>query len=313
MDLERPFRNAAAVASGALTRHDLVDGTFRPLFPGVSIRADRTVTTALRAAGAALLHPGAVVGGLAAAALWDVDVAPPDTTVDLFVGRSVWRPVPGVRVQRVVLPEAEIAVVDAVRVTSPARTALDLARRFPRGEAVVVLDALLRATDTAAGTVRAVVEGHEGERGVADARAVLAWVDPRSPGPAASRLRVGLLARGVAVPLVAQRLLDGEGRPVAELALAWPAVRVGLAHVAGVRGPAAAVGWEVFEVRADVAEQWGTRTRPAPLDVVVRQLERAGDRWDPVPRVGGRNPARLPRPPGPDGECDGGLSRLVPV
>jgi hypothetical protein len=117
----------------------------------------------------------------------------------------------------------------------------------------------------------------------------------------------------MAVPLVAQRLLDREGRLVGELALAWPGVRLGLAHTAGVRAAAAAVGWEVLEVRADVAELWGTRRRPAPLDGLVRLLRRAADRWDPTPRVGGRNPERLPRPPGPDGECDGGLSRLVPA
>ena len=175
------------------------------------------------------------------------------------------------------------------------------------------MDALLRATGTDPDAVRVVAEVHAGERGATGVEAVLAWVDPRSPGPGASRLRVGLLARAVEVPLVAQRLLDREGRLVAELALAWPGVRVGLAHTAGARAAAATVGWEVFEVRSDVAEQWGSRTRPAPLDGVVRLLRQAADRWDPAPRVGGRNPAKLPRPPGPDGECDGGLSRLVPV
>jgi hypothetical protein len=313
VDLQRPFRHDDAITRGALARHQLTDGSFRPLFPGVSVRDGVTLTTALRATGAALAYPGAVVAGLSAAALWGVDVAPGDTTVDLMIGPSGRRSRPGVRLHRIDVAPDEVASVGGVRVTTPARTALDLARWLPTDQAVLVVDALCRAASLDVETVRVLVDVHAGERDVGLAEAVLAWVDPRSPGPAASRLRVGLLARGVAVPLVAQRLLDGEGRPVAELALAWPAVRVGLAHVAGVRGPAAAVGWEVFEVRADVAEQWGTRTRPAPLDVVVRQLERAGDRWDPVPRVGGRNPAKLPRPPGPDGECDGGLSRLVPV
>jgi hypothetical protein len=313
VDLQRPFRHADALTCGALARHHLTDGTYRLLFPGVSVSADMTVTMAMLAAGAALLHPGAVVGGLAAAAVWDVDVAPPDRTVDLLVGRSVRRSVPGVRLQRVLVPEAEIAVVGGVRVTSPARTAFDLSRQLPRGEAVPVLDALFRATDEDPAVVRALVGGHVGERGVTQVEPVLAWADPRSPSPGASRLRVGLLARGMAVPLVAQRLLDGEGRLVAELALAWPGVRLGLAHTAGVRAAAAAVGWEVLEVRADIAELWGTRTRPAPLDGLVTLLRRAADRWDPTPRFGGRNPGRLPRPPGPDGECDGGLSRLVPV
>jgi hypothetical protein len=313
MDFDRPFRNADALECGALARHQLTDGTHRPLFAGVSVRADRTVTMAMRAAGAALLRRGAVVGGLAAAAVHGVDVAPFDTAVDLFVGRAVWRAVPGVRLHRVVLPAAETTVLGRVAVATAARTAFDLARETPRGEAVVVLDALLGATGTGVGDVRDVAERHPGERGVAAVEAVLAWVDPRSPSPRASRLRVGLLARGMGVPLVGQRLQDGEGRPVAELSLAWPDVRLGIAHRAGARATAAALGWEVLEVPEDVGEQWGLRKAPAPLDGLAKRLEQAADRWDPPPRVGGRWAGRIPPPPGPDGECDGGLSRLVPA
>jgi hypothetical protein len=313
VDLHRPFRHDEAISRGVLARHQLTDGSFTPLFPGVSVREGTTVTAALRATGSALAYPGAVVAGLAAAALWDVDIAPGDTTVDLVIGPAGRRPRPGARLHRIDVAPDEVATVGGVRVTTPARTAVDLGRWLPRDRAVVVLDALLGATRTDLEAVRAVSEGHEGERGVAGAERVLAWVDPRSPSPGASRLRVGLLARGVENPLVAQRLLDGEGRLLAELPLAWPGVRVGLAHTAGARDAAAAVGWEVLEVRPDVAEQWGTRRRPAPLDVLVRQLRQAADRWDPTPRIGGRSPGRLPRPPGPDGECDGGLSRLVPA
>ena len=313
MDLRRPFRHVDAIACGALTRHDLVDGSYRLLFDGVSVRVEVTITMALRTAGAVLAYPGAVVGGLAAAAMWDVDVAPSDTTVDLHVGASGLRTRPGVRLHRSCLDEDEIGLVDGVRVTTPARTALDLARSLARDEAVAVLDALLGATGTDPTLVRAMAGRHRGDRGMDAVGPVLAWVDPRSPSPAASRLRVGLLARGLAVPVVAQRLLDGEGRAVGDLALAWPGVRVGVAHTAGVRRAAAAVGWEVFEVRGDAAGEWGTRRRAAPIDELARWVERVADRWDPAPRVGGRNPLRLPPPPGPDGECDGGLSRLVPA
>ncbi|NMO91399.1 hypothetical protein [Actinomycetospora sp. TBRC 11914] len=234
-------------------------------------------------------------------------------TVDLLVDEGGVRACPGVRLRRAGLRDGETAVVDRTRVTTPARTALDLARWLPRGEAVVVVDALLRVTGTELDAVRAVADAHAGERDVRRAAEALAWVDPRSPTARVSRVRVGLLARGLETPLVAQRLLDGDGRPVAELALAWPGVRTGVAHQQGVRGAAAALGWEVLEVRADVAEVWGTRNAPAPIDVLARELRRAADRWHPAPRLGGRNPARLPRPPGPDGECDGGLSRLVPA
>jgi hypothetical protein len=311
VDLQRPFRHVDAIACGALTRHHIADGSYVSLFPGVSVDAGTPVTMAVRAAGAVLARPRGVVAGPAAAAMWDVDTVPSDTAVDLLVEAGGMRSCPGIRLRRVGLQDDEVATMGGVRVTTPVRTALDLARWLPVEQAVVVVDALCRTAPLDVEAVRALVEVHAGERDVVHAEAVLAWVEPRSPSPGASRLRVGLRARGLEVPLAAQRLLDGEGRPVGELALAWPEVRVGLAHVPGVRGAAAAVGWEVLEVRADVAEQWGTRTRPAPLDVLVGQLRRAADRWDPVPRVGGRSSAKMPRPLGPDGECDGGLSRLV--
>lgn len=309
----RPFRHADAIASRALTRHYIGNGEYVPLFPGVSVAAGAFVTMALRAAGAVLARPRGVVAGLAASAAWGVDVAPADITVDLLVDERGVRSCPGMRLRRGRLWDGETTVVDGTRVTTPARTALDLARWLPQGEAVVVVDALLRATGTDVAAVRAVAADHAGERDVRRADEALAWVDPRSPSPRASRLRIGLLARGLEVPLVAQRLLDGEGRTVAELALAWPGVRLAVAHRPGVREAAAVVGWEVLEVREDAAERWGTRTAPAPVDVLATELRRAADRWDPAPRVGGRNPAKLPRPPGPDGVCDGGLSRLVPV
>jgi hypothetical protein len=296
VNLLRPFRHDDAIARGALTRHHVVDGSYVLLFPGVSVDATTTVTMAVRAAGAALARPGGVVAGGAAAALWQVDPASSDTAVDLIVGTGGMRSCAGIRLRRVGLREDEVAVTRGLRVTTPARTAMDLVRWLPRGEAVVVIDALLRATGTEPAAVDAVVGEHPGERDVRRVAEVLAWVDPRSPSPRASRLRVALLARGVDVPLVAQRLLDGEGRLVAELALAWPAVRLGLAHTVGVRAAAARVGWEVREVREDLAEQWGTRAGPAPVDWLATRLRR------PVARRGG-----------PDGACDGGLSRLVPV
>jgi hypothetical protein len=313
VDLRRPFRHADAIANGALTRHHVVDGSFRPLFTGVSVRIEVTVTLALRAAGAVLAYPGAVVAGRAAAAMWDVDTASADTTVDLMIGPSELRARPGVRLHRSWPSEDEVAVVDGLRVTSPARTAFDLARELGREDAIVVLDALLCATGIDRVAVQAVADRRRCERGVSAVGPVLEWVDARSPSPRASRLRVGLLARGLAVPVIGQRLLDGEGRLVANLALAWPDVRTGLAHEYGARGAAGRVGWEVLEMRDDVAEEWGTRTRPAPVDGLARLLLRAADRWDPPPRLGGRRPGKLPAPPGPGGDCDGGLSRLVPA
>ncbi|MDT7744177.1 MAG: hypothetical protein QOE59_3255, partial [Actinomycetota bacterium] len=233
-------------------------------------------------------------------------------TVDMLIGAAGRRSRPGVRLHRIDVAPDEVATMGGVRVTTPARTALDLARWLPSAEAVVVLDALCRRTSLGVAAVRALADRHAGERGVAQVEQALRWVDPRSPSPTASRLRVGLLARGVDVPLVAQ-VLEGQEQLIAELALAWPVVRVGIAHTSGVRRAAAVAGWEVLEVGEDAAQEWGSCRRAAPIDELAAWVLRVAGRWDPPPRIGGPSPGRLPRPPGPDGECDGGLSRLVPA
>jgi hypothetical protein len=300
VDTSRPFRHSDAISSGALTRHHLVDGRWTPLFRGISVDRDVVVTMAVRAAAAVLLVPGAVVLGRAAAAVWGVPDEPLDVTVELAVGGNGRRSTPGVRLHRCELGPDEVTERRGVRVTTPARTAFDLARRLPRGEAVVVLDALARRTGLDADDVRAVAAAHPGERDVEAVEPVLAWVDARSPDAERSRRRVRLLARGLPVPVVEPQLVDGQDVLVARLGLAWPEARTGLATTRGAREPAAAIGWDV--IRPDEG---------ATADEIVRWVRRSIDRWDPPPRLGMPRPLRLPLPPEPDGRCDGGLSRLV--
>ena len=301
MDLHQPFRHTDVVESGAFTRHHLVDGRFHPLFPGVSVDRGALTTMALRAAGALLLHPGAVVMGHAAAGLWRSEFDPCDVVVDLAVGAGGRRAVPGLRLHRLDLPGDEVAVHrSGSRSTTPARTAFDLARWSSLGEAVVAIDALAAATGLGVGEVRAIVAAHPGDREVRAVEPVLAWVDARSRDEAQSRRRVRLLARGLPVPRVDQRLLDTAGDRVADLALAWPEARTGLTAQPRTARRAREIGWEVLEI--DVA---------APVDGVATWLRRSLERWDPVPRLGTPRPLRLPPPPEGDGTCDGGLSRLA--
>ncbi|MFC5060947.1 hypothetical protein [Actinomycetospora atypica] len=301
MDLRQPFRHTDLVRSGALTRHHLVDGRFHRLFPGVSVDRDVVVTMAVRAAGAVLLHPDAVVMGHAAAGLWDAEADPDDVTVDLAVGAGGRRTSPGLRLHRVDLPDEEVAPRrSGVRCTTPARTAFDLARWLPRGEAVVAIDALAARTGLPLDDVRAIVAAHPGQRDVLAVEPVLVQVDPRSRGAAQSRRRVRLLARGVPVPRVDQRLLDADGARVADLPLAWPEARTGLTAQPGTARRAREIGWQLLETGVT-----------APVDGVVTWLRRSLERWDPPPRAGSPTAPRLPPAPEGDGTCDGGLSRLV--
>ncbi|MCD2198034.1 hypothetical protein LQ327_32150 [Actinomycetospora endophytica] len=281
-----------------------MDGTTRPLFPGVSVAREVPVTMAVRAAGAALLHPGGMVAGVAAAALFGADLGPLDVTVDLDVAVTGVRARPGLRLRRRQLPTEEVTLVDGVRVTTPARTAYDLARWLPRGDAVVLLDVLCARTDLTLDNVRAVATAHRGDRDARLVAGVLDWADPRSSSARDSRLRVALRARGLPRPEVDQRLLDRDRREVARLSLAWPERRTAVSGQPSAAAAAEAVGWEVLEIH---------RVLDAVLDSLACRLLRSLERWHPPPWLHGPLIGKQPRPPGPDGECDGGLSRLVPA
>ncbi|MCD2189221.1 hypothetical protein [Actinomycetospora soli] len=303
MSLDGPFRIDRALADGTLSRDMARSTEFRTLFPKVAIARDRHLSMAVRARAAGLVHERVVVAGVAAAALHRAHVAPLEPTVDLVVDVAGVREVAGLRRRRLALAPDEIAAVDGTRVTTPARTAYDVARWLPRGEAVVVLDALVRATALDADDVRSVLAAHPEDRDRTAVEPALAWLDARSPGPAASRLRVALLARGLPRPLV-DRVLSGPDRGVAHLCLAWPAARTGLALHTGAAAGARDVGWEVLE--------WPDPTTD-DVDGLATRLERLLTRWDP-PRLLARPKPwwELPLPPDDHGWFDDGRSRLDP-
>ena len=56
----------------------------------------------------------------------------------------------------------EIIVVNQMHITTPARTALDLARRYPRGIAVAAVDALVQATALKLADVELLVDATAG-------------------------------------------------------------------------------------------------------------------------------------------------------
>src|SRR6187549_2742899 len=60
----------------------------------------------------------------------------------------------------------EIDAIDGIRVTTPARTALDLACRYPTDRAVAAIDALARATRLEIAEVELLADRYKGRRGI---------------------------------------------------------------------------------------------------------------------------------------------------
>lgn len=117
------------------------------------------------------------------------------------------------------MPDEDTVVVDGVRVTSLARTLVDLMRTRPFDWGVATSDAAMRR-GVEQEAVLAVLERARGVPGIRRARAAWSFADPRSESVGESRSRALLHLEGVPVPDL-QREIHRDGRLVARTDFAW--------------------------------------------------------------------------------------------
>jgi hypothetical protein len=128
------------------------------------------------------------------------------------------------------LADDEITVLRDVPVTTPARTALDLARRYPTERAVAAIDALANATRLKPTEIDELVQRYRGHRGVALARKTLALVDSGAESPRETWLRLLLIRAGFPSPTTQFVVRDEYGQPIARLDLAWPDLKIAIEY-----------------------------------------------------------------------------------
>jgi very-short-patch-repair endonuclease/predicted transcriptional regulator of viral defense system len=161
-------RNAVSARARAGRLHRIHRGVYAVGHPVLTVNGRRMA--AVLAAG-----PGAVLSHASAAALWGIrptSATRIDVTVRSTAGRARR---PGLRIHRTpTLRDDEVTEHQAIGVTTPARTLLDLASSLPRR-------ALERALDQAESqelydlaSLEAVAKAHQGERGARALAAALA-------------------------------------------------------------------------------------------------------------------------------------------
>jgi len=196
--VEDVFRGSEALRRGKLTRYQLLSG-FRPIYPDIYVA--KYAAPSLRARSvAAWLWSGrrGVLAGLAAAALHGSSWIDDDEPVEM-----IWRnphPPAGVVTRGPRLGDDERARVAGLPVTTSARTAFDLARQLPIGEAVARLDALTRAKPFSIEQVLLLAERYPGARGLRRLRSALPLVDAGAASPKETWLRLLLINAGLPVP-----------------------------------------------------------------------------------------------------------------
>jgi hypothetical protein len=226
-----PFIGSEAVAAGKLTPYQLRSG-YTAIHRDVYTSRGAKPSAVVRGT-AAWLWPGraGVVAGRSASALHGANWVDDDAPAEILYGNR--RPPSGIRSWSDRHDSDEVMTVRGVVVTTPARTAFDIACRFPLDEAVASIDALARATRFEPADVDTVAERYRGRRGARAARAALALVDAGAESPQETRVRLLLIRAGFPPPETQIAVFDEWGQLVAELDMGWRDLMVGVDYEGG--------------------------------------------------------------------------------
>ncbi|MCV7362806.1 hypothetical protein [Mycolicibacterium neworleansense] len=222
--MDAPFIGTEAIAAGVLTPGQLrwryAAAHPRVYLPKDAVRSLRANTMA------AWLWTGrrGIIAGRAAAALHGAQWVDDNAPVELIAEHGRRRP--GIIVREERISPDEVCRIGDFNVTTPLRTALDLARFLPRDEAVAHLDALAMATGVEAGRVLELAARFRGLRGIRGARTALDLMDPGGQSPKETWLRLLLIDAGFRRPRTQIRVSDGFNE--AFIDMGYDDVKVGL-------------------------------------------------------------------------------------
>lgn len=214
-----PFVGSEALADGVLNRHEL-RRYYRSLMPNVYL--DKRIAPNLRhRTQAAWLwsHREAVVAGLTASAWHRAKWVGDDVPVEL-----IWA---NARAPKRVITRADLLLpgesqrLDGLNVTTPERTAFDIGRRGPLGEAVARLDALGNVTGLKAADVLALADCHAHARGLRQLETALDLYDPGAQSPKETWLRLMVIDEGYPRPQTQIPVPGPADRPRYYLDLGW--------------------------------------------------------------------------------------------
>lgn len=257
------FVGSHAIAEGLLTRRQLRERSYRRLVQGVYADPGLPFDRQLRCRGVALILPaGITIGGHSAAAWHGAPFAGAHDPVTLLRPPSLeWKGPRGVKVHRTELKPEDIEWRDDVPVTSPLRTAWDVATLEPVGTAVAALDAMSRAGAVDLNELLQAAHEGTGRWGVTRVRRALALVDPRAESAPESRVRVALSLAGLE-PFPQFEVWQGD-QFLARVDLAFPEAKLaigneGAYHFEGAQilrddarlASLLAIGWRVIRLSA---------------------------------------------------------------
>jgi len=166
---------------------------------------------------AALNRPSAVLSGATAAWVWGLPRPRSARAVVELTDPHRWRRGTGWLMTRAALPDGEVTVRGGYRLTTAARTVVDVARSWPEVDAVAAIDAALLRRLTTRDELTAVLDRHAYVPGIPRSVRAVALADGRAESwlETAGRLTFAALGLPVFVPQVELRV-DGRLVKVAD-------------------------------------------------------------------------------------------------
>lgn len=219
-----PLIGSEAVASGQLVPYAL-RSRFVAIHHDVYLPKGAEVTAVTRAKAAWLWsRRNGVIAGQSAAALHGAKWVDACGSAEILYDNR--RSPNGIRTWADRFEDDEIELVDGIYVTTPARTALDIACRYPVDSAVAKIDALARATKLKLADVEILADRYAGRRGIRHARIALDLVDAGAESPRETWLRLLLIRAGFPRPQTQIPVYNEYGVLVAVLDMGWEEIKV---------------------------------------------------------------------------------------
>jgi very-short-patch-repair endonuclease len=225
--MSEPFIGSEAIAQG-MNWGALQRGHIR-IFRDVYVAAGTDISAADRAHCAWLWsRRRGVIAGFGAAALHGSKWVDPSRSIDIYHYNRHRLAGLSPRAER--LADEDVCVITGIPVTTPARTALDLACWYPLTDAVAAVDALARATDLKIADLELLTRASIGRRGIGHARQVIGLVDAGAQSPKESWLRTLLIRAGLPRPQTQIPVHDQYGKAVAYLDMGWEELKIAVEY-----------------------------------------------------------------------------------
>jgi hypothetical protein len=121
-------------------------------------------------------------------------------------------------------------LIRGIPVTTAARTAFELGRRYGVTLAVIRLDALMQATDVKTVDVDGLIDRHRGSRGIVQLREAIGLVDAGAESPQETRTRLVLTAAGLRPQRTQIDVFDRFADHVGRIDMGWDDWKVGVEY-----------------------------------------------------------------------------------